>query len=170
MGLIPASFADIFTLCFSKEKTNTATYTVVNLRDESEKPTMPDPQRSIGNEDIVDTFSKSYKKDVRNILKAIDGKKDLISWDNDGVYIYRVIRSLAQTLLIDYMMLLELESQHNHQGGDSSCVCLKKSIYLMSLLLIHSVESIWSKSKVVIVTVPVTVVVIVPVIRREPQV
>lgn len=43
------------------------------------------PQSLVGNEEILDTFTKTYKKDVKNFLKAIDGKKDLISWDNDGV-------------------------------------------------------------------------------------
>lgn len=44
----------------------------------------------LGNEQIVETFTKNYKKDARNFLKFLDGKKDLISWDDDGVvYIHR---------------------------------------------------------------------------------
>lgn len=72
-------------LHYTSQKRKPVQIPIVELKDESEKPTMSDAQSSIGHEDIVDTFSKNYKKDVRNILKAIDGKKDLISWDNDGI-------------------------------------------------------------------------------------
>lgn len=42
----------------------------------------------VSNEEIVETFTKTYKKDARNFLKAIGGKKDLITWDSEGgVYI-----------------------------------------------------------------------------------
>lgn len=45
---------------------------------------------ALGNEQIVETFTKTYKKDARNFLKVLEGKKDLISWGDDGVvYIYK---------------------------------------------------------------------------------
>lgn len=43
---------------------------------------------AISDESIVETFTKTYKQDVRNFLKAIENKTDLIKWDKSGsVYI-----------------------------------------------------------------------------------
>lgn len=63
---------------------------------------------------------------LETFLKLYMGKNILSIGIRTVWCMYRVIKFLTQTLLIYYIMLLELESQHNHQGGDSSCVCLKK--------------------------------------------
>lgn len=59
---------------------------------------------AVSNEEIVETFTKTYKQTVRNFLKALDGKKELISWDKEGaVYIrkYKIPKSNIIDLLHD---------------------------------------------------------------------
>lgn len=46
---------------------------------------MNSKHNGIGMEEIVDTFSKTYKKDVRNLVKALEKKNEFVSWDEDGV-------------------------------------------------------------------------------------
>lgn len=56
----------------------------------------------LGNEQIVETFTKNYKKDASNFLKALNGKTDLIRWDDEGV-VYIHNEKIPHSNIIDLL-------------------------------------------------------------------
>lgn len=59
-------------------------------------------QNTLTSEEIIDTFPKTYKQDVRNILRAIEKRNDLVTWDSNGsVYIQG--ESIPKSNIVDLL-------------------------------------------------------------------
>lgn len=70
-------------LHFSAEKRKPLHLHLSDASDESKTKTST--HGSLGVEEIIDTFSKTYKQDARNLLKVLEKRNDLFDWDSDGI-------------------------------------------------------------------------------------
>lgn len=89
-------------LHFASQKRRPVQLPIVDMSESGKPSSLAGPQSSIGNEELVDTFTKTYKKDVRNFLKVLDGKKDLVNWDSDGV-VYIEGNKIPHSNIIDLL-------------------------------------------------------------------
>lgn len=80
----------------------------------------------LGDDQIVETFTKNYKKDVVNFLRALNGKKDLIRWDDEGaVYIHG--EKIPHSNIIDLLHdVIRVRKSIQHPGWEQLMLLLNE--------------------------------------------